>query len=88
MVFDHLHVLEDQRAAVLLRVLLVVLLALSQCFVGGSHLVGPDPLFSQHRLSRRRHLVELQVVNVVKRHQLGSLVVGVVVWYMLVSLVN
>lgn len=78
-VLNHLHVLQNQRTAVLLGVHLVVVATLSQGVVGGANSVCLDPLLAQHGLSGISNLVKLAVVDVVKRHQLGSLVVFVIV---------
>lgn len=76
--FKHLHVLQHQRSAVLLRIFTVVLLALSQCLVGNSQRVCSDPLFSHHRFSGLLHVGELFVVNIVKRNQFWPFMILVV----------
>lgn len=76
-VFNHLHVLQDQRSAVSLGIDAVVLFTPSQCLVGDSELLVSDPLFSHHRSSGLLDLGVVLVVDVVKRHQLWSRVLFV-----------
>lgn len=72
---NHLQVLHDQGSAVSLGVCAVVDLAFGQGVVGNAQLLVPYPLLLHHRGPGLLHLRQVLVVNVVERHQLGTLVV-------------
>ena len=75
---DHPHVFQDQRTAISLGIISVVLFALAQRLMGYTERLVANPLFSKHGLSGLVDIGEVFVIDIVKRHEVWPLVPFVV----------